>query len=113
MNTKNPYLDEYCYYITGKNPNMHIPWFLMACKAYDKDDDPIISDACFDEISVQMYAQFSDLTHFHKHLINAIENETNRKGSSIDVKWDQWPERIDRALIHLRQVWPSVPTTST
>ena len=85
----------------------------MACKAYDKDDDPIISDACFDEISVQMYAQFSDLTHFHKHLINAIENETNRKGSSIDVKWDQWPERIDRALIHLRQVWPSVPTTST
>lgn len=77
------YFDDKCYELTRKNKNMCVPWFLMACFAYDKLDNPIISDACFDEISTEMYNNWKDIRHYHKKFIKY--DKDNKKGSSINV----------------------------
>lgn len=80
---KNYYFDNTCYNAIKKNKNMCVSWFLMACFAYEKLDDPIISDACFDEISSIMFKNWKIIKHIHKKFI--IYNKETKKGSSINI----------------------------
>lgn len=97
--------DKRCVDITSENVNMCVPWFLMACIAYEKLDNPIISDACFDELSVRMSTHWSTIQHFHKHLI-IMDDPDMFKGSAVAVKWDQLPSRVWEATRHLINTQP-------
>ena len=93
--------DGVCKYVTGENPNALIPWFLMACYAYEILGDPIISDACFDEMSETMNMVFPALEHIHKPLIHWTED--TEKGSSLQVDWNSFPDRITHAVAWLHK----------
>lgn len=82
--------------IVSENPNMAIPWFLMACYAYDKLDSTIITDACFDALSETMANNWDSISHWHKPLIR-MENPDLFKGSCVVVDWDKFPDRIKEA----------------
>ena len=72
----------------------------MACYAYEKLDDPIISDACFDHISETMLRLYPHLSHWHKPLI-AYDAGDLFKGSSILIDWDKFPDRVIHATHRL------------
>ena len=53
-----------------KNPNMIVPFYLMAAYAYYELDQPIMTDATFDELSKQGLKHWDTIEHQHKHLLN-------------------------------------------
>ena len=74
--------DDICLQITQSQPNLLIPWFIMACVTYEQGE-PILSDSVFDEISKQMIEKWDTLSHPDKE---CIEIGTLNKGSSIMLK---------------------------
>lgn len=58
--------DAECGGATRANPNMLIPWFLMAQYLYYYRDCIIISDGTFDYVSREMVRKWANLTHVHK-----------------------------------------------
>ena len=46
--------DNKCREIIENNPNMMIPWYIMASHAYYTMDDPILSDGLYDELAQTM-----------------------------------------------------------
>jgi hypothetical protein len=62
--------DNYAQKIIDANPNMLVPWYLMASYAYYVSDDPILSDGCYDNMSKQLLEKFDSITHYHKHLLS-------------------------------------------
>lgn len=65
---------------------MMVPWYLMAIVAYEEQDDPIISDALFDELGYRLRREWSFLRHQHIHVLRAaMEDPTNTKPSSLDA----------------------------
>jgi hypothetical protein len=52
------------------NPNMLVPWYLMASHAYHWLDRMIISDALYDEICQRLDAEWEANTHRHKSYID-------------------------------------------
>lgn len=59
--------------VIADNPNMMIPFYLMASYAYYKADDPIFSDSFYDELSKTMLDVWDGLEHRHKPLISLDE----------------------------------------
>ncbi len=62
-------LDEYAQEIIDKNPNMMIPWYLIAAYAYYVQDDPITSDKFFDQLAVDLAFSWNFVEHRHKEVI--------------------------------------------
>jgi len=62
--------DAYVRSLTGANPNLLVPHYLMACFAYYVEDSPVISDALFDEMSKELLAKWDSIEHWHKDLIS-------------------------------------------
>lgn len=62
---------------------MTIPWFLMACYAYEMLDHPILTDGMFDHLAGTMYSNWETIQHRHKHLI--AYDGSSSKGSSINI----------------------------
>ena len=88
--------DTKCLEITSKNPNMLVPWYLMAAWAYYKDDNPILSDAVFDELAKTMHKKWEEIEHFHKHLITRMDLIA---GNYLG----EYPSRIEGAVQELRK----------
>lgn len=61
--------DDKCQAAISRNQNMLVPWYLMAAHAYYDLDEPIISDALFDELAQRLLKSWDTITHWHKHLI--------------------------------------------
>jgi hypothetical protein len=55
--------------IMADNPNMMIPFYLMASYAYYKLDDPIFSDSFYEELAKTMIDVWEGINHTHKYLI--------------------------------------------
>ena len=55
-----------------KNP---IAKYLMCAYAYYKEDDPLISDAEFDELAKWLLENYDHVDHPHKHLITKSDLE--------------------------------------
>jgi len=88
--------DKQCREITGNNPNMMIPWYIMASHAYYTQDDPILSDGLYDELAQTMLKTWDTLEHMHKHLIT---KEDLRAGTLL---CRELPQRIEHAVEALR-----------
>lgn len=52
------------------NPNMMIPYYLMASYAYYEESDPIFSDSYFDTLAKNILKEWDNLDHYHKHLLD-------------------------------------------
>lgn len=79
---------------------MLVPHYLMACSLYYVEDDPLISDALFDEMSKELLAKWGTVEHFHKHLIN---EDDLRAGTGYAIKY---PARVVGAARALARRFP-------
>jgi len=53
----------------GKNPNMMVPYYLMAAYAYYVEDNPIVGDSFFDGLAKDLLKKYDEIEHRHKYLI--------------------------------------------
>lgn len=67
--------DNYMIKRLEQSVNMAVPFYLMAAYAYYKEDDPIISDASFDNLGKFMLKHWKDIKHMHKRLIKKADLE--------------------------------------
>ena len=88
-------LDEKCMEAI-ENPNMMVPWYLMAAYAYYQEDNPILTDELFDALAKRMLESWDTIDHFHKHLITEGDLEA---GTLLNK---DLPNRIIYALKSLR-----------
>ena len=93
-------LDNYATQIFDDNKNMMVPWYLMASYAYYKEDDPILSDALFDDMGKKLLENWDTITHLHKEYITKDELVA---GSFLG----KYPSRIPDSLRELRKVDPN------
>jgi hypothetical protein len=61
--------DQRCREICGTNPNMMVPWYLMASFLYYWHESPILSDACYDDLCRRLAMRWPRIVHRHKSLI--------------------------------------------
>jgi NAD-dependent DNA ligase len=79
-----------------ENPNMMVPWYLMAAYSYYEQDDPILSDGLFDALAKRMLECWNDIDHWHKDLITTEDLEAGT------LLARDFPERVKGAVKHLR-----------
>ena len=81
-------LDSKADRIIEHNPNMMIPWYLMAAYAYYVEDDPILSDSYFDNLAKRMLEVWDDLKHFHKDLLGPMDLAAGTYlGTALFASW--------------------------
>lgn len=61
--------DRLMWKLVKANPNMAIPWYIMASYAYYERDQPILTDGAFDRLSKYLLKEWDAVDHRHKHLI--------------------------------------------
>ena len=81
-----------------KNINLTVPWYLMACYAYYEEDDPILTDSCFDRLTKRMIEKWEDIKHQHKDKISLdMLNATTYIG--------KYPSRVKGGLDAVRDAY--------
>jgi hypothetical protein len=89
-------LDTYADEIIKNNINMSVPYYLMASYAYYVEDDPIFSDAFYDELAKTILAEWNNITHWHRDVIN---KDALGAGSFLG----EYPSIVEGALKSLRE----------
>lgn len=59
-------LNNYFYKQVNNNINLAVPLYLIAAYAYYIEDDPLISDDCFDWLAKLLKDHWEELSHRHK-----------------------------------------------
>jgi len=59
-------LNTYFYKQVKSNINLAVPLYLIAAYAYYIEDDPLISDDCFDWLAKLLKEHWEEITHRHK-----------------------------------------------
>lgn len=62
-------LNNYFHQQVNKNINLAVPLYLIASYAYYIEDDPVISDDCFDWLAKTLKDDWDKVAHFHKKYI--------------------------------------------
>jgi hypothetical protein len=88
-------LDTQAQSLFDKNISMKVPWYLMASYAYYVEDNPILSDAFFDNMSKVMLDDWMNIHHFHKDYLSI---DTLTAGTFIG----DYPSRVQGGLESLR-----------
>lgn len=88
--------DDLAEQIISKNKNMVVPWYLMAAYAYYIKDDPILSDAMFDSLSIILIKNWNTIEHFHKEYITLEDLEA---GTFLG----KYPSRVEHALKYIKR----------
>lgn len=81
---KPPLADEECVAKCQENPHLLVPWFISSAYAYDKLDNPFLSDACFDWVCKELTAKWHTIVHWHKEFIRPPTEDSPIK-SSLDA----------------------------
>ena len=71
-----------------RNPNLMVPWFLMAAYAYEHLDDPIISDGAWDDLCLRLKREWKSIHHRHKWIIDRKQLVT---GTASYLTKDDYP----------------------
>jgi len=91
-----PKHEKYTSMMVSKSKNMLVPHYLMASYAYYQEDNPIYSDAYFDNMAKVLLRNYDDIEHIHKEHISKGDLEA---GSFLG----KYPSRIPGALANMRQ----------
>lgn len=62
-------LNNYFTKQVDKNIHLAVPLYLIAAYAYYVEDNPIITDDCFDWLAKFLQDNWDSITHFHKKYI--------------------------------------------
>ena len=98
MSLTSELLDDECLDCCDTNPNLMIPWYLMAAYAYYVEDSPILTDHMFDHLAKRMLKDWDNLTHFHK---NCLDKDMLQAGTFIG----EYPSRVQGGLAQLRHTY--------
>jgi hypothetical protein len=94
-------LEAYCRDRIASNPNLLVPWWIMAAWTYDRvGSETLISDALFDEIAVRIDREWETITHWHKPLL-----DRRMLKSALAIR-GQWPLRAMHAAESLLRDGP-------
>ena len=88
--------DSHADEIIKNNINMSVPYYLMASYAYYVEDDPIFSDAFYDELAKTILAEWDNITHRHREV---IDKDALEAGSFLG----EYPSIVEGALKSLRE----------
>jgi NAD-dependent DNA ligase len=80
--------DNQASQIIAQDVNAIVPWFLMASFLYYIEDESLLTDAYYDELSQQMLERWDEITHRHKQLISADDLLC---GSGFAIREDEYP----------------------
>ena len=89
-------IDDHCLKIIEDNMNMLVPFYIMAAYAYYVEDDPIMTDSTYDQITKWLLEYYDIIDHYHKHLISKDQLEA---GTCL-IKY---PTIVKHALGDLRE----------
>lgn len=92
---ENTLLDKYCYDTIDKNDNMLVPWYLMAAYAYYVEDDPIVTDQCYDKLATRLLERWDDVEHRHK---TCIDYDALKSGTFLGT----YPSLVEGAVEQIR-----------
>lgn len=84
--------------VVAENPNMAVPWWLMAAFMYEIENDPFLTDGCFDWLSAELLAKWDDISHRHKAL---IDRDALRAGTGLAADLANLPTIVKDAARHL------------
>lgn len=90
--------DLQCRKIIHSDPNMMIPWFLMASYLYYQKEISIISDELFDELCSHMVEKWDTLDHPNKVYITL---DDLRAGSGFAIAEATYPHRVRSSALSL------------
>lgn len=93
--SKSTVLDKEMWKLVKRNRNLSVAWYLMASYAYYELDQPLLSDAAFDELAKFMLERWKAIRHWHKDLIT----EDDLKAGTL-LRRD-FPEIVKDATISL------------
>lgn len=62
-------LNNYFKKQVDKSKNLAVPLYLIAAYAYYVEDDPLISDDCFDWLAKFLKEHWEQIEHYHKEKI--------------------------------------------
>lgn len=62
--------DAYSLRLCAANRDLLVPHFLILSYLYYVKDEPLVSDQCFDEIARRLDAEWENIEHPHKALID-------------------------------------------
>lgn len=79
-----------------KSRHMLVPYFLMASYLYYKRDVSLLSDARFDKLCTELDAEWDDVEHRHKHL---IDRDALKAGTGFQIA--DYPNMIIGAACQL------------
>jgi len=82
--------------IIGSDPNLIVPWFLMASYLYYHKNLSLFSDEYYDELSKELLSRWDQVEHRHKHLIT---KENLIAGSLYTLKEEDYPEICKSAAL--------------
>lgn len=81
---------------TETNPNMLIPWYIMASYAYYVEDNPLLTDGSFDRLCTKLLDKYDDLEHQHKSF---VDKEQLTAGTFLG----DYPTRIPDVVKQMRR----------
>jgi hypothetical protein len=91
--------DQTCREAVEGNPNLLVPWYLMASWAYYIEDDPILSDGLFDYLCTKLDAAWDTVEHWHKPVVS----RGDLSAGSCLLKQSDFPQRVVGAVHQLRR----------
>lgn len=90
--------DTTCLKTVDENPNMLIPWYLMASYLYYIHDESLLSDEVYDEVCARLSYLFKTLTHVHKH---KIDSGALKAGTAFHMKEEDYPTIVKSAAFRV------------
>lgn len=54
----------------SENPNLMVPFYIMASYAYYVEDSPIFSDGFYDKLAKKILKNWDTIEHYHKHFLD-------------------------------------------
>lgn len=92
--------DDYCLDIIGGNPDMLVPWILMASYLYYHRDTQLLTDAVFDILCTTLQGQYDCVNHIHKYLITRSDLQVV---SLFKLEEGQYPRSCVGAALSVRR----------
>ena len=89
-------IERICFQVCTDNPNMYVPWYIMAAYAYYIEDTPILSDTTFDKMSLKILKEWDNIEHFHKQFLT---KEMLVGGTYLG----EYPTRVEGAVKEIRK----------
>lgn len=76
-------------------------WILMSSYSYYIQDDPILSDGCFDKMCKYAYDHYDELEH--RHTKRYVTKDALRAGTMYHIPLDAYPHWCIRMVSELRK----------